>query len=371
MKDLIPQTDPRASYLAQRAAIDAAIARVLESGRYILGAEVAAFESEFALWTRTSHAVGVASGTDALILGLKALGITAGDLVATVSHTAVATVAAIEAAGAVPVLVDIDRGYGMAVDSLAATLRARPVKAILPVHLYGQSVAIDAIMALARCHGVPVLEDCSQAPGASYAGRLVGGFGCLATYSFYPTKNLGAIGDGGVVVTADADLAQRLRELREYGWRDRVSVRAGLNSRLDELQAAILRVKLPRLGADNLRRRAIADAYDVGLADIAALIRPWRRPDTTHVFHQYVVRHARRDALREALQAQGVLTGVHYPLAAHQQPAYRDRVALGPTGLAETERAAATVVSLPIYPQMTPRQVDAVIGAIRNACAAI
>lgn len=366
----IPQTDPGAAYRMQQPEIDAAIARVLASGDYVLGAEVAAFEREFAAWLGVDHAIGVASGTDALVLGLKALGVGAGDWVATISHTAVATVAAIELAGARPVLVDIDQGYGMDMDHLEATLRLFPVKAVVPVHLYGQPVALDRLERLTQDAGVAVLEDCSQAHGARFGDRPVGRFGALAAYSLYPTKNLGGIGDGGVIAGNSPERAGALRRLRQYGWdAARLSHQAGYNSRLDEIQAAILRVRLTRLDADNARRRAIAAAYDAGLKDAPGLTLPWRRPDTLHVFHQYVVTHTARDALQKHLREHGVLTGIHYPCPIHHQPAYRSRITLGPGGAAETERVAAMVLSLPMFAHMTDQQVARVIAAVTACCA--
>src|SRR6266481_6531369 len=243
-KDLpgtIPQTDPRAGYFAQRAAIDAAIARVLEGGVYILGKEVEAFEAAFADFVGVAHAVGVGSGTDALELALRACGIGSGDLVFTVSHTAVATVAAIERAGATAVLVDVEPGsYTMAPRELLRVLQnvppGRPA-AVLPVHIYGQPADLSALSDIARAHGLRLIEDCAQSHGALYRGRPTGSFGDVACFSFYPTKNLGALGDGGMVVTNQPDLATTLREIREYGWRDRyVSARVGINSRLDPIQ---------------------------------------------------------------------------------------------------------------------------------------
>lgn len=365
----VPQTDPGAAYRAQRPEIDAAIARVLASGHYILGPQVAAFEREFAAWAGLDHAVGVASGTDALVLGLKALGVGGGDHVATVSHTAVATVTAIELAGAQPVLIDIDQGYGMDMDHLEAAIRLHPVKAVVPVHLYGQPVALDRLQELTRAYGVAVLEDCSQAHGARFGDRPVGHFGALAAYSLYPIKNLGGIGDGGVIAGSAPERADAVRRLRQYGWdAARRSQQAGYNSRLDEMQAAIVRVRLTRLDADNARRRAIAAAYDAGLWDMPGLGLPWRRPGTEHVFHQYVVTHAARDALMARLCDQGVMTGIHYPCPVHLQPAYRDRMALGPGGMAQTERAAATILSLPMFPQMTDQQVSRVIAAVTRCC---
>jgi dTDP-4-amino-4,6-dideoxygalactose transaminase len=370
----VPQNDPKAAYLAEREAIDAAIARVLASGWYILGEETSGFESEFAAAVGCRHGIGVGNGTDALILALRALGIGPGQTVATVSHTAVATVAAIETAGARPLLIDIEPAtYTMDPQALEQALAAAPpggdkIAAIIPVHLYGQAADLNALGTLARRHGVRLIEDCAQAHGASFAGRPVGSFGEIGCFSFYPTKNLGALGDGGALTTSDDGLAAEIRAVREYGWRGRryVSERTGVNSRLDELQAAILRVKLPHLAADNARRAAIAARYDAGLAGLD-LVLPARAAGRSHVFHQYVVRSRRRDALREALQAAGIGTNVHYPVPVHLQPAYRDRTALGPSGLAETELAAGEILSLPMYPQLDDAQVERTIAAVRAA----
>jgi len=369
----VPQNDPKAAYLAQREAIDAAIAGVLDSGWYILGKQTTAFEAEFANTVGSRHGVGVGNGTDALVLALRVLGIGPGKAVATVSHTAVATVAAIEMVGALPILLDIDHDtYTMDPKELERVLTHQPqggaIAAIIPVHLYGQPADLAAIAALARHHGVPLIEDCAQCHCARFEGRSVGSFGALACYSFYPTKNLGALGDGGMVTTSDGGLAAELRALREYGWRGQryVSERSGVNSRLDELQAAILRVKLTALAADNVRRRAIAARYDAGLTGLA-IQPPGRDPRAEHVFHQYVVRGERRDELRARLQDSGIGTNIHYPVPVHLQPAYRGRVATGPSGMARTELAASEIVSLPMYPQLTDSQVDRVIAALRSA----
>jgi dTDP-4-amino-4,6-dideoxygalactose transaminase len=366
----VPQTDPKAAYLAQRREIDAAIARVLAGGRYILGPEVAAFEREFAAYLGVKHAVAVASGTDALVLSLRVLGVTARDYVATVPHTAVATVAAIELAGAKPLLVDIEPATcTMDPAALARALDAPPgrVAVVMPVHLYGQPADLGAILPLARRHGARVVEDCAQCHGALSGGRRAGSLGELGAFSFYPTKNLGALGDGGVVVTSDDALAQRLRALREYGWRERyVSDVPGMNSRLDELQAAILRVKLGALDAENARRAAIAAAYDQALAGLPLGL-PARRAGASHVFHQYVVRSPERDRLRDALAGRGIGTNIHYPVPVHVQPAYRGRIAIGPGGLAESERAASEVLSLPMFPQLDDAQVARVVTALRGA----
>jgi dTDP-4-amino-4,6-dideoxygalactose transaminase len=370
----IPQNDPKASYLAQRGEIDAAIARVLDSGWYILGKETAAFEAEFAASVGCRYGVGVGNGTDALVLALRALGIAAGDAVVTVAHTAVASVAAIELAGATPILIDIDPGtYTMDAGELARVLEAPPngqrIAAVMPVHLYGQAADLAAIGALARRHGVRLIEDCAQCVGARFEGAPLGSFGDVACFSFYPTKNLGAFGDGGMVTTKDETIAGNLKAIREYGWGGRryVSERTGMNTRLDELQAAILRVKLTRLAADNARRDQLAARYDAGFVGLP-VTPPRRDPRATHIFHQYVLRSARRDALRAALQEAGIGTNIHYPVPVHLQPAYEGRVRLGPSGLGETERAAREILSLPMYPQLDDVAVDRVIDAVRGFC---
>lgn len=354
----IPQGQPRASYLACKPEIDAAISRVLAGGQYILGEETSAFESAFAAFIGARHGVGVGSGTDALILGLRALGVERGDGVVTVSHTSVATVAAIELAGAHPLLVDVEAdGYTMDPADLAAVLDRPPcpVKAIVPVHLYGAPASMPEICALARLHDVPILEDASQAHGAAIGGRKVGTFGALGAFSLYPTKNLGALGDAGIIVTDDETLATRIRSLRQYGWTERkVSAMAGMNSRLDEVQAAILNVKLRHLDDDNARRQAIARSYDSGLKQLAAIL-PVRRADTNHVFHQYVIKVPDRDNIRDRLRDRGIETALHYPLPVHMQDAYRGRFAVGPAKLANTEALAHRI--LPAYVPSTGRAV--------------
>jgi len=287
-----------------------------------------------------------------------------------VSHTAVATVAAIERAGAVPVLVDIEPGgFTMDPASLAAALRAPPPgrpAAVLPVHLYGEPADLAPILEIARRHGLYLIEDCAQSHGAVYRGRPTGSFGDIACFSFYPTKNLGALGDAGMTATDDAELAVALRERREYGWRDRyVSARVGINTRLDPLQAAILGAKLPRLADDNARRRAIAARYDSGLAGLPLEL-PRRRGDCGHVFHQYVIQTGQRDLLREHLRAAQIGTVIHYPVPVHLQPAYQGRLGEFPAGLPATTRAAREILSLPIYPQLSSAAVDRAIAEIRR-----
>lgn len=358
-------SNPKAQYLAYRAQIDAAIQRVLESGYYVLGTEVKAFESEFAAYATSKHCVAVGSGTEALHVAIRALGIGPGDEVITTAHTAVATVSAIELAGATPVFADIDARY-FTLDTAAVERVISPAtKAIIAVHLYGQPADVSGLAALAKRHGLKLIEDCAQAHGAEYQGRRVGSMGDVGCFSCYPTKNLGAIGDGGMIVTHDDAVATQCRLLREYGWAERyVSHISGFNSRLDELQAAILRVKLPALDADNQRRRDIAARYDRELAGLP-LVLPERRPETSHVFHLYVVRAQARDRLQDHLRSAGVGALIHYPVPIHLQKAYLGKVR-GGESLPETERAAREVLSLPMYPELSEAEVSSVIGALRS-----
>lgn len=353
MPRLIPQCSPLAAYQAQSAEIYAAIRDTLESGRYVLGPRVAGFESKFARWVGVAHGLGVANGTDALELALRAVGVGAGDLVATTSMSAVATAVAIRKTGASPLFADIDLDHGLidpaGIRGLFDSHGAR-IRAIVPVHLYGRCVDMDAIMAIANQHGVPVVEDCAQAHGAQWQGRAAGTFGAFGCFSFYPTKNLGAIGDGGALVTNDATLRERARLLREYGWTTRyVSEIEGGNSRLDELQAAILEVKLTRLHEDNAARRRIARVYREGIQNHGVQI--FRGDDTGHVYHQFVVLSDARDALHEHLASLGIGSLMHYPFAIHQQPAYGCSD-YAPVPLPNTEYWASRVLSLPVYPQM-------------------
>ena len=362
----VPQANPGAGYLANRAAIDAAVARVLGSGWYILGREGEAFEREFAAWLGLAHAVGCANGTDALALILRGAGIGPGAAVATVSHTAVATVAAIEMVGARPVLIDIDPAtFTMCPRDFAAALVANAdLRAVIPVHLYGQAADLDAILPAARARDLFVLEDCSQEHGATLHGRKLGTIGDAAAFSLYPTKNLAALGDGGIIAAGDGELARRIAALRQYGWKERyISDVPGVNSRLDELQAAILRVRLATLDAENARRQEIAAAYDQALAG-TRFAPPRRRAQAVHVFHQYVVRTPDRAAVQQALRARGIATAVHYPMPVHLQPAYRGRIAMGPARCRETERVAESVLSLPMFPQLGDDQVAAVGAAL-------
>lgn len=358
--------DPKAGYLAHRAAIDAAVARVLASGTYIHGPELAAFEAEFSTWLGTTETVGVANGTDALELALRALGIGPGDRVATVANTVTATAAAIVATGAQPMFVDIEPGTMLLdVDALAALLAGPSgagVRAVVPVHLYGQACDLPRLMELAQRHGLKVVEDCAQAHGAMVGGRKAGTFGDLAAFSFYPTKNLGALGDGGAVTGRDVAALGRVRRLRQYGWRTRyVSEEHGRNSRLDELQAAILRVLLPHLDAGNAGRAELAATYAAALADTPLQL-PGVAPGRTHVWHQFVVRTPRREELKARLEAEHIFSGVLYPVPVHHQPGYRQDVVLP-----QTEAACAQVLSLPLHPGLSPADGARVVAAVRTA----
>ncbi|MGI8785288.1 MAG: DegT/DnrJ/EryC1/StrS family aminotransferase [Acidobacteriota bacterium] len=354
--------NPRAQYLAHRTEIDAAILRVLDGGRYILGEEVRAFEREFAAYVGVGHGIGVGSGTEALHVALTSCGIGPGDEVITVGHTAVATVAAIEMAGATPVLVDIEpEFYCMNPQAFAQAITAK-TRAVLPVHLYGHPADLESIVAIAHSHGLRVIEDCSQAHGAVCAGRRVGAWGDVACFSFYPTKNLGALGDGGMVVTGNPELAERARLLREYGWKERyVSHLAGWNSRLDELQAAALRVKLSYLEGDNASRVRLAEFYTEALKGTVVTL-PKTRAGTGHVYHLFVVRSEQRDRLQAFLADRGVGALVHFPVPVHLQPAYRNA---RHGAMTETERAANQVLSLPLYPELSVDQLQQVVEAVR------
>jgi dTDP-4-amino-4,6-dideoxygalactose transaminase len=368
----VPLADPGAEYRAMRGSIELAVKRVLESGRYILAEECSAFEREFAEWLGIAHAVGCGSGTDALTMALRALNVGASSAVVTVSHTAVAVVAAIELAGATPILLDIEpQYYTMDPAELSSVLEhppagLPPIRAVIAVHLYGQPVDLDAILEACRQHDVALIEDCSQAHGATWRGQKVGTFGAIAAFSLYPTKNLGAFGDAGVLATPDSILAARLTALRQYGWRDRYhSEEVGMNSRLDELQAAILRAKLPHLDARNRRRQAIASAYDAVLSDETCSA-PTRREVAVHAFHRYVVRTLDGPSLQARLHEEGIGAGIHSPVPVHRQRAYAGRVPLGPSGCRATHSVIDQIVEIPIFPELTDAQVDHVCSALRR-----
>lgn len=338
--------------------------RVMGRGWYILGEEVQAFEREFAEYLGVQHAVGVGSGTEALHVALKAIGVQAGDEVITVSHTAVATVSAIELAGGIPVFADIEEGFYTIDPQSAENLITPRTKAIVAVHLYGQPADMDGLCSIAKRHGILLVEDCAQTHGAEYKNRKVGSIGDIGCFSFYPTKNLGAIGDGGMVVTNNAEFAQRAKLMREYGWSQRyISSVVGWNSRLDEIQAAILRVKLRYLDSDNLKRQNLARVYDRELSE-APLMLPKQREDSTHAYHLYVIGAHNRNELQARLDSKGVVALVHYPYPIHLQPAYKSRLRCD--NLSRTERAAQTVLSLPMYPELTEEEVLIVVKSLKE-----
>jgi dTDP-4-amino-4,6-dideoxygalactose transaminase len=365
----IPFADLSRTIASQRGALDAAMRRVLDSGWFVLGEEVASFEREFAAACGASQAIGVASGTDALEVALRGLEIVPGDEVVTQANTCVPTVAAIVRAGATPVLCDVETEAGtMDPDSLAIAIGPR-TRAVIPVHLYGQCADLDRIGALAADFDVAMIEDCAQSHGAQFRGRPAGTVGVMGCFSFYPTKNLGALGDGGAVITSDGDLGERLRLLRNYGQSDRYHhVSAGVNSRLDEIQAAILRAKLPQLEERNRRRAEIADVYSMALRGTPAAplaVLDGRR----HVFHLFVVRVPHRTRFQAELEQRGVGTLIHYPLPIHHQAPYRE-LAAGPAPLRNAEQFADRIVSLPLYPELTDAEVEAVAQAAHESAVA-
>ena len=366
-KEPIQTSNPRASYLAYKAEIDAAIHAVLDQPGYILGPVVERFEERFAHCVGVGHGVGVNSGTDALHLALRGLGIGRGDEVITVSHTSVATVAAIEMSGAAPVLVDVELPW-LTIDPRAAASAVGPrTKAVIVVHLYGQPCDLTRLRALCQRHGLVLIEDCAQSHGAAWSGQPAGSFGTAACFSFYPTKNLGTVGDGGMVVTNDEALARRIAMLRQYGWSaGRDSLMPGWNSRLGPLQAAILEVKLRHLPEIVAARRQMAERYSAAMVDLPLRL-PRDREHSRHAYHLYVMRcedESKRDALRRHLAARRVVAGIHYPVPIHLQPAYHGRV--DARALTKTERIASQVISLPSYPELTPSDQQTVISAVRE-----
>jgi dTDP-4-amino-4,6-dideoxygalactose transaminase len=363
---MIPLVDLPAQYRVLKPEIDAAVARVFENAQFILGPAVAAFERDFAAFCQTSEAIGVNSGTSALHLSLLAAGVKPGDEVITVPFTFVATIAAIEYAGARPVLVDVEPDFlTMDPAKLEAAITPR-TKAIIPVHLFGQPADMDPIMAIARTHGLVVIEDACQAHGSEYKGRRCGSIGQLGCFSFYPGKNLGAYGEGGAVVTSDPTLAGKIRLLRAWGEETRYEHKyRGFNYRMDGVQGAILGVKLRHLEAWTEARRRNAAEYGRRLAETAAQL-PRERRDVRHVYHLYVVRLQQRDAWRDRLNEAGVQTGVHYPIPVHLQPAYRD-LAYSAGDFPVCERASQEVLSLPMFPELTQAQIAEVALALRSS----
>lgn len=362
----IPLIDLQAQHRALRPELLAALTEVLDSGQFAGGAFVERFEAAFARYCDCPFAVGVSSGTEALWLTLLALGVGPGDEVITVPHTFAATVEAIWMTGARPVLVDIEeRTYTLDPEQLPKALTPR-TKAIIPVHIFGQMADMDPILAVAERQGVPVIEDACQAHGATYKGRKAGSIGLAGCFSFYPSKNLGALGDAGAVVTHSAELNQRLRQLRDHG--QPVKYRhelIGWNGRMDGFQAAVLSVKLPHLDAANAQRRLLASHYDRLLADCPEIVRPQVADGAGHVYHLYVVRVPDRDAILADLKARGIHCGVHYPVPIHLQPAWA-RLGYGPGSFPVTERCARECLSLPLYPELSLEQVEIVASNLKE-----
>jgi dTDP-4-amino-4,6-dideoxygalactose transaminase len=367
---MVPFLDLRAINETHRAALISAFERVLDSGWYVLGQEVQAFEQEYAAYCGAAHCVGVGNGLDALTLALRAWDIGPGDEVIVPANTYIATWLAVTHVGATPVPVEPqESSCNLDPAGVEAAIGPR-TRAIVPVHLYGRPADLDPLLAIARRHGLKVLEDGAQAQGATYQGRRLGAHGDAVAWSFYPGKNLGALGDAGAITTNDAALAERLRTLRNYGSKVKYhNEEVGYNSRLDELQAALLRAKLPHLDAENRQRGHIARRYLEGLRDLGGLRIPSETEHGRSVWHVFVVRHAQRDELAWRLGQLGVRTVIHYPVAPHLQPAY---AALRPAApLPISERLHAEVLSLPIGPTQTDAQTDEVIEAVRSACNAI
>ena len=363
----IHTSSPMAAYQAHKAEIDAAIQSALNQPAYVLGPVVERFEAQFAAFVGVRHGVGVNSGTDALHLTLRALGIGQGDEVITVSHTSVATVAAIEMSGAAAVLVDIELPW-YTIDPVAAEQAIGPrTRAIVAVHLYGQPADLPALRDICDRHRLLLIEDCAQSHGATCSGRATGSWGDAACFSFYPSKNLGTVGDGGMALTNDAAVAERLRRLRQYGWSEpQWSVSPGWNSRLGPIEAAILEVKLRHLPGMIGMRRQIAAHYLASLEGLPLLL-PHGREGSEHAYHLFVIRCEEARIRRQLLQHladRGILAGIHYPAPVHAQPAYEGRCTMD--GLARTEAVSGRILSIPLYPELTFRQRDRTVAALQD-----
>ena len=364
---MIPILDLTQQYQGLKSQIDSAVLEVLGSGSYILGKNVTAFEKEVAEYCGSSRAVGLASGTDALHIALRALDIGAGDEVITSAFTFVATAEAIGLVGAVPVFADIDsRTFNLDYKELEKKITPK-TKAIIPVHLYGQPADMDPILEIAKTYNLYVIEDCAQAIGATYKGKKVGSFGDIGCFSFFPTKNLGAFGDGGMITTNSDMLADRVISLRNHGGKVRYyHDEIGLNSRLDEIQAAILRVKFPHLDSWNKRRQEVAIKYNELLKDVEEIITPFELEETSCVYHQYTIQTPQRDKMHEALKQKGVMAMIYYPVPLHFQEVHK-YLKYGQNSLPITEDLSAKVLSLPIFPEITDSQQNEVANAIKSS----
>lgn len=366
---IVPLIDLVAQYRSIQPEIDAAIQRVLISGRFILGDEVSALEGEIATYLGVKHGVGVASGTDALILALRALEIGPGDEVILPAYTFFATAGAVLNVGATPILVDIDpQTYCLDVEQVLARI-SPATKAIIPVHLYGHSADLTPLLEIAQQHSIKIIEDNAQAFGGSYNGRKTGSFGDMACLSFFPSKNLGGYGDGGMVVTDDEALANRVRMLRTHGWQQKYYPEIlGYNSRLDTLQAAILRVKLGYVDRWNSRRRQLAEEYNQTLSGYSDLTLPYQAPGVQHVYHLYVIRFPARDRLQQRLKESGIASSVYYPQPLHLSDPCRG-LGYQPGDFPNAEGASRETLAIPLYPEMTQEQVNRVMAVVKKMSA--
>lgn len=361
---MIPMVDLKAQYASLRDELEPAMAAAMAATQYVLGPNVQTFEQEAATYLGVRHAIGCASGTDALHLALAVAGIGPGDEVITTPFTFIATAEAIRYVGAIPVFVDIDPdGFNLDPDAAAAAITTR-TRAILPVHLFGQPADMERLGALADSHDLCVVEDCAQSFGAATPQAMTGALGMAGAFSFFPSKNLGAFGDGGLVTTNDDAIAERIRVLRNHGQTVRYHHEViGYNSRLDELQAVVLRHKLPHIDTYNAERRRVAARYDAGLAEIGVQT-PARTDDGAHVFHQYTILSEYRDALMAALGDAGIASAIYYPVPLHRQPAFAD--VCGDLSLPRTESVAARCLSLPVYPELADADIDRICTVIRE-----
>ena len=356
--------NPLAQFQSYQAEIEEAVLTVMRGNRYVLGDEVFSLEQEFADYVGTTAAVGVANGTDAIELSLRALDIGASDEVITVSHTAVATVAAVEAVGASPVLVDVESQFYTLNPSQLEEVTTSKTKAVIVVHLYGQAANMDEIKSFCAKRNLFLIEDASQAHGAKYNEKRLGSIGDIGCFSCYPTKNLGAIGDAGLITTNNTNLATKIRMLREYGWNERISEFSGRNSRLDELQAAILRVKLKYLDVDNSKRRKLAEYYTSELTGFPIQL-PEIRAKTESVFHLFVIQTKNRQNLLDYFLQEGIQASVHYPVPVHLQPAYKDRITTA-IDMSRTESLTKKIISLPIYPELPLSNVEKIVVVLKK-----
>lgn len=356
--------NPNAQFNSYKDEIEKSILKVVRGNKYILGEQLEKLEEEFASFIGTKYSIGVANGTDAIEIALRALQIGLGDEVITVSHTAVATVAAIEAANATPVLIDINEEDYILDHNLISNSITSKTKALILVHLYGQSGNIELVKKICNANNIHLIEDVSQAHGAFFGGKRLGSHGIIGTFSCYPTKNLGAIGDAGLITTNDQEVAKNIKKIREYGWEERyISTIKGRNSRLDEIQAAILRIKLKHLDVDNNKRKKIANLYNQKLNH--ELFKPNSLTNRDHVYHLYVIRTKLRDRLKSYLNNQGIFTGIHYPIPIHLQNAYKKQIKIG-SNLKITEKVSKEIISLPIYPEIPISDIYTVINSINK-----